>query len=406
MQTDKITYLFYRHFDGTATPVERLELARLLQQYENEEQVKHLMLEAWETFKPGERLISAEKSASMLAVILSKERESSVHELSGSSPKWFLWKRIAIAVAILVTFGTGWMYYSGLYNNDQGAPAVVSGPSATDFVPGGNKALLTLEDGNTIELDNASQGLLATHGATRVLKTGEDQVTYQRSLGQNTLTIAYHTLKTPRGGQYQLVLPDGSKVWLNAASSIRYPTVFDYNERKVTITGEAFFEIASIATDAGGKVPFIVVANNDMEVEVLGTQFNINAYCDEAEIKTTLLEGQVIVHKGNTTSLLKPGQQADVSAASPEIRVKDVNTEQAIAWKKGYFQFNKASLQEIIRQLSKWYDVEFQYEGTLSTRKFSGEIPREATLLQVLEILELSKIAVNVEGKEIIIKSL
>jgi transmembrane sensor len=406
MEVSRITYLFYRHFDGNATPEERLELAAILRQRENEAEIKLLMEEAWQSFTSPSDTFPGEISDRMLRNIIASEKEDDPKaETFVITKDRFPWKRIAASVGIILSIGTGLLYKNGDFFGGGGAKVVNELKPAKDIAPGGSKALLTLSDGSTIVLDQASEGQLARQGNTLVIKTGEGELAYQVSARGRQEHSGYNTLKTPRGGQYSLLLPDGSKVWLNAASSIRYPTVFDDHVRVTEIRGEAYFEIKPVYRPGKPteKIPFRVKVN-DVEVEVLGTHFNINAYGDEGVTRTTLLEGAVRVHKGAVESLLKPGQQASVSGKSSGIKVTQVNVGQAIAWKNGYFQFHKATLDEIMRQLTKWYDVEARYEGSLPAREFTGEIPRSATLLEVLQILEVSNVRLNVEGKEIVVK--
>ncbi|GGM89349.1 iron dicitrate transporter FecR [Dyadobacter beijingensis] len=408
MDSSRRTYLFYRHFDGTATPDERLELAALLQGIENEKIIQQLMAEAWDTFSGQRDIFPEEQSERMLQNVLAQRPEPSVdwEEHAHSSPEpVFLWRRISIAVSALLALGIG-LYYYKQQSITVTEKAVASVIINNDIQPGGNKALLTLSDGKTIELDHVSKGVLTRQGDVSVIKTGDGQLAYRVSKEAKSARIGYNILKTPRGGQYHLVLPDGSKVWLNAASSIRYPTAFDDVARRVEINGEAYFEINKVtdkSTAAPRRVPFIVKVN-DVEVEVLGTHFNINAYGDAGGIKTTLLEGSVRIRKGNRKSLLRPGQQANVARQSAAIQVKEVDVRQSVAWKEGYFRFEKAGLAEIMGELTKWYDVEVHYEGKLPDRKFSGEIPRSATLSQVLEILEISKVHLDIAEKQVLLK--
>lgn len=408
MGNQRRTYLFYRHFDGTATPEEKLELAELLLGIENEKMIRQLMEEAWETFQSHRDIFPEAQSRQMLQKILEPHRtiaaEPQENDPEPNGPV-YLWRRISIAVSVLFTLGVGLYYFK------QSAQKVTEMPAATvvvnnDIQPGGNKALLTLSDGKTIELDHVSKGVLTRQGDVSIVKTGEGQLAYQVGKDKKYASAGYNVLKTPRGGQYHLVLPDGSKVWLNAASSIRYPTAFDHEARRVEINGEAYFEINKLTDPTAAvprRVPFIVKVN-DVEVEVLGTHFNINAYGDAGSVRTTLLEGSVRIRKGNRKSLLKPGQQANVPEQSAAIQVKDVDVRQSVAWKDGYFRFEKADLAEIMKQLTKWYDVEVRYDGKLPDRKFSGEIPRSATLSEVLEILEISKVHLDIAGKEVLVK--
>jgi ferric-dicitrate binding protein FerR (iron transport regulator) len=208
--------------------------------------------------------------------------------------------------------------------------------------------------------------------------------------------VLYNTVSTPRGGQYQLTLSDGSKVWLNASSSLRFPTAFPGTERRVEITGEAYFEVAG-----NESKPFVVDIAGKGEVEVLGTQFNINAYEDEPAIKTTLLEGKVKVSEsnGSQSSVLKPGQQAQLANG---IRVMDnVDMEEIMAWKTGWFYFDRQELPAIMRQVSRWYDVDVRYEGRISKKSFSGIVGRDNDIKDVLKIMENAGIRFRIEGSSI-----
>ncbi len=263
-----------------------------------------------------------------------------------------------------------------------------------DVAPGGNKAILTLADGSTIILDTAANGKLTQQGNSNIVKLNNGQLAYN-TLNEKPTEIVYNTISTPRGGQYQLTLADGSKVWLNAASSLRFPASFTGNERKVEITGEAYFEIAKNAS-----MPFIVSANG-LNVEVLGTHFNINSYADEAAITTTLLEGAVKVSKGNALQLLSPGQQAQVTNNGP-IRVsKIIDVEEVMAWKNGSFVFNSTDIENIMRQISRWYDVDVSFDGSISKELFSGIVSRTSKLSQVLKIMERAGVKFKIEGKRI-----
>lgn len=206
-------------------------------------------------------------------------------------------------------------------------------------------------------------------------------------------------MSTPVGGIYQLILQDGSKVWLNSSSSIRYPTEFTDKERSVEISGEAYFEIVKNAAK-----PFIVKVNNLAEVKVLGTHFNVNAYTDEAEVKTTLLEGAVNISQGNKSSTLSPGQQAQINQSGFIKRVDNVDLDEAVAWKNGNFLFNSATLPAVLRQAARWYDLEIVYEGKVPPDKFSGQIPRSVNLSSLLKWMQWSDVHFKLEEKKLIIK--
>lgn len=293
-----------------------------------------------------------------------------------------------------------------------------------DAAPGKQGALLTLADGSTIVLDSAANGTLAQQGSANLIKTDSGKLTYSPSTGSGQAEAVYNTITTLRGRQFQLILPDGSKVWLNAASSLTYPTAFTGPERKVTLTGEAYFEVASLSGKAGKKMPFRVDilpapgANPAATIEVLGTHFNVNAYNDEAAMKTTLLEGSVKVSglqsipptggSNQQSAMLKPGEQASISYQSnksPKIQVQTADLEAVIAWKNGVFNFHKADLPAVMRQLSRWYDVEVVYQGPIPGRLFGGEIERNLHLSQVLKILSKMGVQCTIEGKKLIVQS-
>lgn len=310
------------------------------------------------------------------------------------------WLRYA-AILILVAGTVTWMLVKKA-PEPQGQQPLAQQTTPLDIAPGGNKAQLTLSDGTVILLDSAADGTLAQQGNVQVVKQHDGQLEYQRSTGNRESTIAYNTLSTPRGGQYKLTLPDGSKVWLNAASSITYPTAFVAKERVVTVTGEAYFEVATLRR-SGQKMPFIVKSATQ-KVEVLGTHFNINAYEDEPGVKTTLLEGSVRVsaigsngHRGQT-ALLKPGEQVSLSQASQLSYPIPVKTDRVMAWKNGIFSFHRAGLQEVMRQLSRWYNVDVVYEKGIPAMEFGGEMGRDLTLAQVLKGFEDMEIHFKIEA--------
>ncbi|WP_018631154.1 FecR family protein [Niabella aurantiaca] len=279
-------------------------------------------------------------------------------------------------------------------------PQVVQQPLAKyDLAPGGNKAILMLQDGSEVMLEDARNGDLAQQGGAVVVKK-DGQLIYNKS-GANAGTVFYNTITTPKGGQYQLILADGSRVWLNAGSSIRFPTAFTGNERKVEITGEAYFEVAKDPARPF-RVAFETPSGQKSQVEVLGTHFNIMSYADERAAKTTLLEGCVKISSGSSMAVLKPAQQASQSGSEINVR-SGVDVDEAIAWKNGYFQFDGASLQQVMQQIARWYDVEVSYEGTIPDRKFGGKISRDIHASEVLKILEASQVKFRIENRKIIV---
>jgi ferric-dicitrate binding protein FerR (iron transport regulator) len=306
-------------------------------------------------------------------------------------------RRWIMAAAVLLVLGTGSLWYQHRTVN----LPIASTPATThDLAPGTNKATLTLADGTTIDLDAARNGMLGQQGKTRLIKSKNEQLVYQPD-GRNE-EARYNLLTTPRGGQYQLQLPDGSKVWLNAATSLRYPTSFTGGDRIVELKGEAYFEIKADATRPF-KVKVLMGGAPEAEplqVEVLGTHFNIMDYDEEPAISTTLLEGLVRVGKGGYNVLVRPGEQARLSR-NEELRVMAADTEEAVAWKDGMFRFKDAGIGEVMRQLARWYDVEVVYVNGIPRDRFQGEMYRNVNASKILKVLEASGVHFTVEGKKI-----
>lgn len=272
------------------------------------------------------------------------------------------------------------------------APALINDVAA----PSVNKAVLTLGNGKTIVLDSAANGSLAQQGNVVVSKLNNGKIVYNPD-NSGASRIQYNTLTVPKGSKpVQLVLADGSEVWLDVASSISYPTAFAGNERKVEITGEAYFEV----THNEAK-PFIV-QKGDVEIKVLGTQFNVNAYDDENSLKVTLLEGAVKVERhGNESLTIKPGQQAEITRQGRMELNKDVDIDEVMAWKNNWFNFNSLTVPEIMQQIGRWYNVSVTYQGKPVNKHFSGIVSRSNNVSEVLKIMEQAGIKFTIEGKNI-----
>lgn len=330
--------------------------------------------------------------------VLEHDRQQSLdallHDINIPRPTR-LWPRLAAAAAVIV------MILAGIYalNHRQKPQQTIAAnkPVVRDFAPGSNKVILTLSNGNKVELNDAKKGKVADESGILINKTADGQISYAKQEGADHLKNQqlFNTAATPRGGQYQLVLSDGTRVWLNAASLVKYPVEFSTQERKIELTGEAYFEVAH-----DQKRPFRVVSNGQV-VEVLGTHFNINAYDNEQMIKTTLLQGSVRITAGTNSKMIKPGEQAQLKQG--QVIVKDVDTDEAVAWKNGFFNFNDADIGTVMRQLTRWYDLEVKYEGDVPQRQFTGEISRNITARQMLDILSFKKIHYRIDGKTIVI---
>lgn len=327
--------------------------------------------------------------------------------MEGSVPmrRW-RWAAAAAAAVIAVVAG---VYLMGGRKHMQAVVKIKT--YKNDVAPGVNGAVLRLSDGSEIVLDSTGNGEVSLQGNTKVIKKAGGQLVYQeqgarqddgKSPNQGTNdAVLYNTLSTAKGKQFRMILPDGTKVWLNSFSSIHYPTSFTAGEgrRLVEITGEVYFEVV-----ADAKRPFVVKTHQE-EVTVLGTHFNINSYEDEPAEKATLLEGAIRISHGANNVLLHPGQQAVMGRTGARIGVAEVDVDDVVAWKNGFFHFDNADIQTVMRQLARWYDVEVKYNGVPPTvGDFKGEIGRDLKLAQVLKVLEQTRVHFRIEeDKRIVI---
>jgi len=266
-----------------------------------------------------------------------------------------------------------------------------------DLAPGGNKAILTLANGAKINVGAIQNGALTAQPGTQIIKQN-GQLAYEVSANGNSTKISYNTLTTPKGGQYHLILADGTNVWLNAASSLKYPTAFTGSERVVELTGEAYFEVVH-----NSKQPFKVKTANQT-IQDTGTQFNVNAYDDEEASATTLVEGSVKIYDAKRAMLIKPGQQYLLKSNSIAEVKSDVDIDEIVAWKNGMFQFDNADIKTIMRQISRWYNVDVEYQGQIPSSTYHGRISRNSNASAILKILQLSGINFTIEGRKIIVK--
>ncbi len=325
-----------------------------------------------------------------------------------------IWKIPAAAAAVLIlTFIGTYFLFPSKYPNK--AIAKTDSPQKkikNDIAPGGNKAVLTLADGSVIVLDSATNGTIGKQGNTKIQKLDNGLLAYGingRQLTENDEAF-FNIISTPRGGQYKVVLADGTKVWLNAESSIRFPVAFTGTERIVEITGEAYFEVVSLTSEVDNtKTPFIVkiksLSGDQGQIKVLGTHFNVNAYDDEAMAKTTLFEGKIKVTKDNVNTMLLPGQQTQMDKKGKMIVFDNADREEVMAWKDGLFVMKKEDIGSIMRKIARRYDVEIVYEGKVPPGRISGDIPRNMNLSKILEVMELSGVHFTIDRKKVIVKS-
>lgn len=387
---ENIIELIDKYQDGKAS---REEIQQLNEWYHSFNDSEAELL----TEKTEDQLISGIRARLMTSI-----HEAPVHALPNPRRKWYY--AAAAVLLLFISAGIFRLLNPGMNRQVQSASAMTAESVVTDLAPGGNRAILHLADGSAIILDSAANGMLSLQGNIKVEKLSNGLLAY--TIGGKQLTeqdaAFYNTITTPRGGQYQVTLSDGTKVWLNAASSIRFPVLFAGSERKVEIIGEAYFEVAKNVAK-----PFKVKTVTS-EVEVLGTHFNVNAYEDESAVKTTLLEGMVKVSVPQaagkqTARFLQPGQQSGVTNDGRISVLNNADTEEAVAWKNGRFQFRSADLKSILRQISRWYDVDVVYKGNVDLH-FTGQLTRDDYVSKVFEKLALTgEVHFKIDGKKIIV---
>lgn len=383
MHKKEIKALLERYQAGTCTPAQRRQVEAWMQE------LQQLPLEV------EERELEED-----LAIVWNQ-----LHQNAQKSTRFWLSPKLWRGVAAVLCIGfAAYATYQGLQKPEQSE--VHNTKVLSDIPPGGNKALLTLGDGRVVALQDLQVGADMQQEGVVLKKLGDGELIYETRQGDLVAKEStYNTIRTPKGGQFKVILPDGSKVWLNASSSLRYPTRFAASDRRVELEGEAYFEVET-KKDQGIKQPFIV-RSKSQEVEVLGTHFNINDYEDESQSATTLLEGSVKVtrvfngEKTQEFSMLKPGEQSLVSADKMEVLPAKV--QYAVAWKDGYFHFDRADLKSVMRQFARWYNIEVEYQTDRYGDEFMGDIPRNANLSKALRILKLGGVRFKQEGRNVII---
>ncbi len=389
IQDQRIQYLIERYYNNIASNEETEELFALLRHGDKDGAILSLLEKISDHTGQQKEGYDPEYWDPMIQTILEQNKFQMAEK--GAARSLFTWKKWVAAASILLIAGAAgyWLVLRHAVKAPD-AGMLVQTTGGYDVRPGANGAILTLATGDKVVLNGADNKVLPQQGTSK-LTDRDGQILYHQE-GKTTEEMIYNTMSTPMGRQYQLVLADGSKVWLNAGSSIRYPVSFSGIERRVAITGEAYFEVAK---NAG--MPFKVQISDKAEVEVLGTHFNINAYTDEASINTTLLEGSVRIKAFDKMQLLAPGEQVQMQGQNIRL-VKNADIQQAVAWKDGLFSFTDASLETVMRQLSRWYNVEVEYAGPVPARKFNGEIGRTLTLSQVLKGLTKAHVKYKIEN--------
>ena len=373
------SYLVSKYIANTCTREELAHLLELIKKEEYTDDLTRILKDNWQNSKQHSDAEEIDLDQKFFLLMEEAGSKTQKRVIGGRIKRRRFYYAAAAIFLCVISIGTYFLFQAG--TKSQMAFTQNLKMEKSDVAPGGNKAVLTLSDGSSIILDSSLNGTLTNQGNTKIMK--QNGILSYNSQKDQPGKILYNTVSTPRGGQYQLMLSDGTKVWLNATSSLRFPASFGENERKVELMGEAYFEVAKNASK-----PFKVKVNG-MEVEVLGTHFNINSYEDESAIRTTLLEGSVKLNRNHASAILKPGQQAGVDKKGKISISSDVDMSEAIAWKEGKFQFERADIYQVMRQISRWYNVDIEYKGTVSNH-FGGTISRDVNLSQVLKMLHLT----------------
>ncbi len=386
---ERISFLLDRYINNNCSANELNELFRLLNHDSNNELLQHELKLLWQNTRPEQHHTNEQWEQLYNSMMHKTQKKPKV------IPKRSYVNLMVAASVILLLFVGIFSYFQ--YQSIQHKTRIEQASLKNELLPGTNKAILTLANGTKVALDDVLNEKVSTQAGVQLTKTASGQLIYHIQQQAASSKLSFNTIETPRGGQYQLILSDGTKVWLNANSSLKYPISFSKTERLIELKGEAYFEVTK-----NKNAPFKVISNKQV-LEVLGTHFNINGYEDEHDIKTTLIEGSVkISDQSNQTKIfLKPGQQSSFQKSRFEI--SNVDTEAAIAWKNGYFTFDKTTLETIMRQVSRWYDVEVTYQDkTVKDLLFSGNVSRFENATQVLSILELTGLVhFKVEGRRI-----
>lgn len=376
MTREEYQELYEKYLEGKCTPDEQQKL----ENYQD-----HLNIDAntWQNHLMG--------NPDLIKQSIREKLENSIYIHSRKKNRIISY---SIAAGLIFLLSAGLFYYKRT-----ATPVLVKTESPrfkNDVLPGNNKAILTLDDGSVINLDDAKNGVLTSENDIDIKKTGDGKLEYTTNTNQ-AAAIRYNTLRTPMGGEFQIVLPDGTRVWLNSGTSLRFPTAFIGSERVVELNGEAYFAVSK-----NKKMPFYVRTMNGMDIKVLGTEFNVMAYDNEKVINTTLIEGSVEVQKDSKMQMLKPGEEAVLNKTSGNIKVGEADTEQATAWKDGQFVFVNENIQSIMRKVSRWYNVDIEYRGNLSNKDFVGTISRKKNISELLKMLELTgAVHFSIEGRRI-----
>ena len=395
MNAERLTYLFNKYYDKSCTPAERQEFLDTLREGENDPAISELIEAVLHNTK-GELKMDEEAASGILQSILQADKVQQPAVVRPMRRRYL--SGVAAAAVILLGLSIGGYF---IFYHKKPATEIAQAKVQDVQPPKVAKAVITLASGQQIILDSMGNGTLATQGNVTIIKKEDGEIAYIGSPGSSPsgeAEVGYNTLSNPRGSRViSLTLADGSKVWLNAESSLTYPTAFTGDERKVTITGEVYFEVAHNA-----RMPF-VVQKNEVSVQVLGTHFDVNAYGDEMALKATLLEGSVKVTRAGLSRVITPGQQAKVTA-NGDIQVANVNPEKVMAWKNQLFWFENEDIQTIMREVARWYDADIIFKGEVTTH-YGFVLQRNLPVSKLLKVLELTGgVHFTIEGNKITVE--
>ncbi|WPQ65268.1 FecR domain-containing protein [Chitinophaga sancti] len=388
MSIDRITALLEKLTSNTCTWQEKKELFTLIESV-NDPQLKAVLEAAWLQYNKPVHNLSDYSSRVILDNILQRKQPTRVLFIRK-------WRAAAVAAVAALLIGISIYKFTGTPSATKEPIAIVSDIKA----PVTHKATITLSNGQQVLADSISAHQLVMEGQTKVVRLANGEIVYQPQGQHNEILL--NTLTNPKGSQVtSITLSDGSRVWLNAGTSLTYPVAFSGRERKVTVSGEAYFEVAAAGDH---KIPFLVnIKTNQRDsslVTVLGTHFNIKAYADEADTRVTLLQGSVQVDHQQQGLRIVPGQQATY-AAGQKIYVNTPSTDDVVAWKEGLFAYQNNSIAQVLRDAARWYDIDVVYAGKVPGDTFTGEIPRTATLTELLQILQMSRVHFRLDGRQL-----
>ncbi len=395
------------------TPGELQQFLLAARQSDNENVLKNLILRKLESEFSRESIETHHLEEKFRAMLLKAENiekgEAMVEQMPLNPPKSiFTIRRIAVAASIVFIIGlASWFLFFNNNRTSQNDGFVQTSKKNDVSPPESNRAMVTLADGRKVFLDSVVNGAMVLQNDIKLIKLADGQIAYESLSKNGNKTPVFNTLENPRGSRViDVKLADGTHVWLNAASSLRFPTSFVGTERRVELTGEGYFEVAK-----NTSMPFRVSVAGKGEVEVLGTHFNINSYADEATINTTLLEGKVKVagfatpSTAGNTRVLFPGEQAQITKEGAISVDKNVDLENVIAWKNGKFIFYNEDIHAVMRKLEKWYDLDVRFSGNATSELFVGIISRDVNISQILDMLEKTRtVSFEIRGKTIIVK--